>query len=1002
MPFKVTPIFFMLLSAAAFAQGESGLEVRLPEENTIITAEGVRSSHAFAKANATFARFLGANPEWDFRFDEVTNAPHRAWGNGIRIDGFPSINLMNAPQAGRQFVRDHAGVLNAQPENLRLLYSEIVDGKVYQKYIQQYNGLDVLNSHVDLRISSDGRVFMFGSDYKQGITVSISPSLGVSAARAFAKAGFATPPPDDLITGGKLSILPIRYATRYDYHLVYNFVIASGPEEVWNTYVDAHSGTVLWRKNMVVHFREGDQHPARPTANVVNVRVTGSIAKDSWLYGYTTMPMASMYVNVGNKEYITDADGRFTADLGTETTAAVVARLAGPYVTVRRADSSVTVKNAKITTSAVAGQDLNIVWDQSNSVAAARMAAFHINAVRKFVRSLDASNKLIDIDKQITSVVNVASTCNANWDGSKVNFYASGGGCGNTGEIADVIYHEYGHAVNQFMYTRLRGSSMSNGTLGEATADILANMLRDDAHIGIGFVVNGANEGIIRNSDNSRVYPRDIVNEIHDDGMILTGAVWDMRKAIGIDAARTLTHKVKYGTPDGVAAGEVFADYFIEMLVADDDDGNLANGTPHSADIIPAFIKHGIPASGLSLRQNPLGDQSSVTQPYALSGDILVASAINQNLLTVSEITCFYTTDGWQSTQSTPLNITQSTKSFSGSIPAQKEGTIVRYYYECKDNYGSIFRVPSTAPQQDYLFLVGFERKVYYDCETADSWTVVSDCQTGKWVRGKPVGTYNVSIGTPPDVPWIQPNTDHTPGVGIDKCWVTGNGAFNATDGPGFDDVDDGYTNLTTQTYDISQYREPVLRYYRWYSNNQGASPGVDFWNVRISSDGGSTWKTVENTNAADASWQPRVFRLRDFVDPTDKFQVLFSVSDSVTGKQSLVEGAVDDFELLDINQTLSAVEDPGTLPVTLNLEQNYPNPFNPTTAIAWTLPAEQAVQLRIYSPLGALIATLVDAKQSAGRHSLAFDASSLPSGVYTYVLVTGGVRLAKKMVVVK
>ena len=44
--------------------------------------------------------------------------------------------------------------------------------------------------------------------------------------------------------------------------------------------------------------------------------------------------------------------------------------------------------------------------------------------------------------------VNINQTCNAFWNGSSVNFYRSGGGCSNTGEIAAVFLHEWGHGLD--------------------------------------------------------------------------------------------------------------------------------------------------------------------------------------------------------------------------------------------------------------------------------------------------------------------------------------------------------------------------------------------------------------------------------------------------------------------------------------------------------------------------------------------------------------------------
>jgi hypothetical protein len=246
----------------------------------------------------------------------------------------------------------------------------------------------------------------------------------------------------------------------------------------------------------------------------------------------------------------------------------------------------------------------------------------------------------------------------------------------------------------------------------------------------------------------------------------------------------------------------------------------------------------------------------------------------------------------------------------------------------------------------------------------------------------------------------VQPNEDHTIGIGKDKCWVTGNA--QAALGLGEQDVDEGYTNLKTRVIDLSTMQEPVLRYYRWYSNDAGANPGIAAWLVRVSGDGGLTWKEIENTHAADAAWRPKVFRIRDLMEPTDNFVVEFVASDSVMDKQSLVEAAVDDFEILDINPALVGISTDAASPREFALEQNYPNPFNPATTISFALPESGRARIMVYSPLGVLLGIIVDGEFTAGAHKTQFDASKLPSGSYTYVLETQAGRLSRCMVVLK
>ena len=66
-------------------------------------------------------------------------------------------------------------------------------------------------------------------------------------------------------------------------------------------------------------------------------------------------------------------------------------------------------------------------------------------------------------------------------------------------------------------------------------------------------------------------------------------------------------------------------------------------------------------------------------------------------------------------------------------------------------------------------------------------------------------------------------------------------------------------------------------------------------------------------------------------------------------------------------------------------LYQNYPNPFNPTTKISYAIPYDGIVKLNVYDILGRKIAELVNGEKHPGKHSVIFNASSLPSGVYFY-----------------
>jgi len=81
---------------------------------------------------------------------------------------------------------------------------------------------------------------------------------------------------------------------------------------------------------------------------------------------------------------------------------------------------------------------------------------------------------------------------------------------------------------------------------------------------------------------------------------------------------------------------------------------------------------------------------------------------------------------------------------------------------------------------------------------------------------------------------------------------------------------------------------------------------------------------------------------------------------------------------------------------------ENYPNPFNPTTTIAYQLPKDGRVTIKIFDAIGREVVTLVDEFKPSGRYTVQFDASHLASGIYFYSLKSGDYNAVKKMSLIK
>ena len=312
--------------------------------------------------------------------------------------------------------------------------------------------------------------------------------------------------------------------------------------------------------------------------------------------------------------------------------------LAGPYVKVADVCGPVSqsvVCDNDLDLTGSAGTDCQVPPGASaGDTHAARSSFYHLNRVMEKGRAWLPGNTWLQ--SQLLDNVNIDQTCNAYWDGASVNFFKSGGGCRNTGEIAGVFVHEWGHGLDFN-----DGGGYDNPS--EAYADVVAMFETHQSCVGRGFYESQNCGGYgdaclsctgIRDHDfaqhvsDTPATPSGFLathcpggsgpcgKEVHCEGYVAGEAVWDLASrdlpAEGSDAptswetAERLFYTSRQGSggnayncalpsSDGCGAGS----WFTKFRVLDDDDGNLANGTPHAAAIYAAFARHGI-ACGLA------------------------------------------------------------------------------------------------------------------------------------------------------------------------------------------------------------------------------------------------------------------------------------------------------------------------------------------------------------------------------------------------------------------
>lgn len=89
-------------------------------------------------------------------------------------------------------------------------------------------------------------------------------------------------------------------------------------------------------------------------------------------------------------------------------------------------------------------------------------------------------------------------------------------------------------------------------------------------------------------------------------------------------------------------------------------------------------------------------------------------------------------------------------------------------------------------------------------------------------------------------------------------------------------------------------------------------------------------------------------------------------------------------------------------VPLDYALDQNFPNPFNPETVIRFSLKEAGPVTLEIFNSTGEKVRTLLNSTLPAGKHSVKFEAATLPSGIYLYRLTAGEFTSTRKMLLLR
>ncbi|MBL7963610.1 MAG: hypothetical protein JNM31_07170 [Flavobacteriales bacterium] len=975
------PLFLLLLAllCTPFLFGQHanrpGTNIRFVTDAQRLPDETVQRE---LRHTAAWQQFVAAHGTWYVEFNEATGLPHRAYGKPITTAG------ANAAQRAMNFLSGQLSGLALPLEELELQAVAPATKHTYVHFKQRHQGLDVVFSHVMVKLDQQHRVIAFGLELLKDATVDLSPTLAPAQAGDIAGSGLSSILSVEV--ENDLSILPIPDGRRVDARLVYRVMVHTQDGARPGHHlclVDAHTGRIWYRQDRVV---EENPPPAGAEAEI-----TGTVYEQHPFIPAVVGPMANLKVTVGATSLFADGAGYY--DSGITGPVSATFELEGRWSRVRTGGVTPT-----FTTTLNDGA--NAVSFDPHANIRERSAYFHVNVIHDHHKVFLPSFTGMDI--VLPTNVDVSGSCNAFYDGASINFYAQGGDCQSYAQVGDVVYHEYGHGINDKFYQNL-GSAFTNGAMNEGYADVWAISINEDPLMAEGSSLSNPDNTIRRYDQDPKIYPIHLVGQVHADGEIIAGAWWDTHLLLGGNMTNTMTlfaeayPGLQANTFDG-NEGVAYRDVLLDVLQADDNDGDITNGTPNGNAIVQGFAIHGITLiSNAELIHTPIASTPAaagitinatlnLTLPFMVYVDAVVLKYRVNNGATWDQVAMTNTTG----------NI------YQGVIPAQPAGTVVAYYLGVMDLYGNINGVvPSGAalpdPNIPYFILVGMALDRMEDCDNVNNlgnWQTGipgDNATTGIWSLEIPVASFSS------DGSIVQTGAPFTPGGEL--CFITGNA--NSGDGPGVNDVDGGHTTLLGGPIDMSSLVNPTIVYHRWYTNNPptGANPNADWWQVSISNNG-SSWVPVENTKTSDRSWRRFAFRVEDHVTPNNTVWIKFVASDSIRPGQnlnggSLVEAAIDDIELYANAGNIGMMEH-ADWAATLQ-----PVPTSALLELVALPPGSGPVTLRISDATGRTLQERVVA-MGGGMLREQLDVSALPPGTYMLHVMQGGARLDRRFVVMR
>ena len=438
--------------------------------------------------------------------------------------------------SARQCLSDYCDLFAMTDPNIELRLTTIQSSLTgrHARFHQYYKGIEVYRAAISVHTNHSGQIRVIHNNYFPQINIStaasLSPEGAISIAIAESGAFDLHKPPH-----ANLVIFPNRNAGQMGgyanaYRLAYRIIVHSRqPLASWEYIIDANTGEPLHRRNLL-RFADGRGRVFNPNP-VVALKDFRLMDQDD---SADAIPEEA-YTDV----VLPELNGSGFLD--------------GPYVSTRLTESRANEPTL----------EFNYLRDDPRFEEV--MVYYHVDTVGRYLKGLG-----------FDFVDNWQIPANVHFGMTRAGFYNDSDGSINFGdagvdvaEDAEVIIHEYGHAILDRQVPNINRDK--GGAIHEGFSDFLAasflSAVSDGFSDSIVFEWAGSDDPEVytRPVNGNKRYPKDIVGEPHADGEIWSAALWEIFEAIGRDASiRLIVESHFFLSPD-----TEFVDGASAILMAD-------------------------------------------------------------------------------------------------------------------------------------------------------------------------------------------------------------------------------------------------------------------------------------------------------------------------------------------------------------------------------------------------------------------------------------------------